>query len=248
MNDSVFVDEYKKFFKNIESPILNIKNEDDLNKKFIDITLNNDNLDFNNIINNNVSNSDNNISSDNKLFKSNKDNNQNINKNNNQNINKDNNKDKKNNNKTNLKQDIINYINSKDIESNYKKYLIKLAEKESGFNPNVINSEGFKGLFQFGDSTLKDVNMTSDEYMSDWKNQVDAAIKFTNLNRDRIRLINRGLNGRTIDNIPINEWGLLGASHLGGVGGLEKFLFNDYNAKDSNNTSIKDYLIYFSKI
>lgn len=149
--------------------------------------------------------------------------------------------------KNELKKQITSYINSLDIENDYKKYLIKLAERESNFNPEVINAQGYKGLFQFGDDALKDIGMTTTDYMSDWKNQIDAIIKFTDLNRERLRNTLRGTNGRDIDGTKINEWGLLGAAHLGGVGGVNKFLFKGENPADANNTSIKDYLIYFSK-
>lgn len=149
--------------------------------------------------------------------------------------------------KNELKKQITSYINSLNIENDYKKYLIKLTERESNFNPEVINAQGYKGLFQFGDDALKDIGMTTTDYMSDWKNQIDAVIKFTNLNRERLRNTLRGTNGKDIDGTKINEWGLLGAAHLGGVGGVNKFLFKGYNPADANNTSIKDYLIYFSK-
>lgn len=149
--------------------------------------------------------------------------------------------------KNELKKKITSYINSLNIENDYKKYLIKLAERESNFNPEVINAQGYKGLFQFGDDALKDIGMTTTDYMSDWKNQIDAIIKFTDLNRERLRNTLRGTNGRDIDGTKINEWGLLGAAHLGGVGGVNKFLFKGENPTDANNTSIKDYLIYFSK-
>ena len=149
--------------------------------------------------------------------------------------------------KNELKKKITSYINSLNIENDYKKYLIKLAERESNFNPEVINAQGYKGLFQFGDDALKDIGMTTTDYMSDWKNQIDAVIKFTNLNRERLRNTLRGTNGKDVDGTKINEWGLLGAAHLGGVGGVNKFLFKGYNPADANNTSIKDYLIYFSK-
>lgn len=149
--------------------------------------------------------------------------------------------------KNELKKQITSYINSLNIENDYKKYLIKLAERESNFNPEVINAQGYKGLFQFGDDALKDIGMTTTDYMSDWKNQIDAIIKFTDLNRERLRNTLRGTNGRDIDGTKINEWGLLGAAHLGGVEGVNKFLFKGENPADANNTSIKDYLIYFSK-
>ena len=149
--------------------------------------------------------------------------------------------------KNELKKQITSYINSLDIENDYKKYLIRLAERESNFNPEVINAQGFKGLFQFGDDALRDIGMTTSDYMSDWKKQIDAVIKFTNLNRERLRNTLRGTNGKDIDGTKINEWGLLGAAHLGGVGGVNKFLFKGANPVDANNTSIKDYLIYFSK-
>lgn len=67
------------------------------------------------------------------------------------------------------KKEITTYIKGLDIDDNYKNYLIKLAQRESNFNPNIVNKQGYKGLFQMGDAALQDVGMTTDEYMSDWK-------------------------------------------------------------------------------
>lgn len=157
-------------------------------------------------------------------------------------------KGKKEKGKGTLKSEIINYINSLEIEDDYKKYLIKLAERESGFNPDAANIQGYKGLFQMGKTALKDVGMNEEDYISDWKNQVDAVIKFTNKNLEQLQSTIDAISGRKVNNTPINKWGLLGAAHLGGVGGIKKYLMSGVDRKDANNTSISEYLHYFNTI
>lgn len=145
-----------------------------------------------------------------------------------------------------LKQEITNYINGLDIDSAFKSYLIRLAERESGFNPEALNDEGYMGLYQFGEDTLQDIGFTADDYKSDWKKQIDAAIKFTNLNRDRLEMIINSNVGRKWGNKQISEYGILGAAHLGGAGGVRDLLLKGWDKQDSNDTKISDYLLYFS--
>ena len=148
--------------------------------------------------------------------------------------------------KPNLRTQITEYINSLDIDKPYKNYLIRLAQRESNFNPSVVNKQGYKGLFQLGDSALKDIGMTTNDYMSNWKNQVDAVIKYTDKNRSRLStLISSNLN-RNWNGTPISEYGILGAAHLGGATGLTELLLKGIDKKDANQTSISDYLTYFS--
>lgn len=234
MNKNPFVS-YSEFYKKLDNDDLENPSMGIPDTKFKDLT--NVNIDSSNSNSSNAGGNDTSISSSDIIFTR-------------PNTNGDSESNKKNNNRnkqSKLEKEITTYIKSLDLEDEYKNYLIKLAKRESNFNPEVINAQGYKGLFQFGDDALKDIGMTTSDYMSDWKKQVDAVIKFTNKNRERLRTTLRGVGGKDIDGTKINEWGLLGAAHLGGVGGVNKFLFNGMNPTDANNTSVKDYLLYFSK-
>lgn len=144
------------------------------------------------------------------------------------------------------KEEITTYIKGLDIDDNYKNYLIKLAQRESNFNPNVVNKQGYKGLFQMGDAALQDVGMTTEEYMSDWKNQINAIIKYTDKHKNQLStIINSNIN-RNWNGTPLTEYGILGAAHLGGAKGLTNLLLKGIDKKDANQTAISDYLTYFS--
>jgi hypothetical protein len=51
--------------------------------------------------------------------------------------------------------------------------------------------------------------------------------------------------GQVINGILITEAGLLAASHLAGVGGVQKYLTSNHNATDMNGSSVQKYLKEF---
>lgn len=145
-----------------------------------------------------------------------------------------------------LEKEITDYINGLDIDQAYKNYLIRLAKRESGFDPNVTNDEGYMGLFQFGTDALQEINVTPQDYMSDWRKQVDAAIKWTDLNKERLAQVIVGNLNRNWNGTKLTEYGILGAAHLGGRQGVTNLLLKGWDKQDSNNTAISDYLKFFS--
>nr|DAT90403.1 MAG TPA: resuscitation-promoting factor [Caudoviricetes sp.] len=146
-----------------------------------------------------------------------------------------------------IKDEIVKYITDlTSIDDNFKRYLIKLAERESSFNPSVINKYGYKGLFQMGDAALQDAGMTTSEYMSDWKNQIQAIINYTNKNRDRLSTIISANKDRDWGGVKINEYGILGAAHLGGAKGVTELLLRGKDKSDAYGTPISGYLKFFS--
>jgi hypothetical protein len=50
--------------------------------------------------------------------------------------------------------------------------------------------------------------------------------------------------GKTIKGVKITYSGMYAAAHIGGVGGLKKFLTTGYNASDGNH-SVKSYMQMF---
>ncbi len=88
--------------------------------------------------------------------------------------------------------------------------------------------------------------MTTEEYMSDWKNQINAIIKYTDKHKNQLStIINSNIN-RNWNGTPLTEYGILGAAHLGGAKGLTNLLLKGIDKKDANQTAISDYLTYFS--
>ena len=144
------------------------------------------------------------------------------------------------------KNGIVNSINKLKTTDNNKKYLIKLAERESGFNPNVTNRFGYTGLYQFNPSSLKTVNINMKDYKTDVNKQHEAALKYGEFNlkvlKDYTKLI-----GSEFDGIKITKEGLMAAAHLGGAGNVKKFFDSKgkINFKDGNGVPVSSYLKMF---
>lgn len=145
-------------------------------------------------------------------------------------------------------EEIINYINGLDIDNDYKKFLIAIGKRESGLNPFSDNKIGYTGIYQFGDSALKAVGMTRDEYMKDYRNQIEAMMRLVAKNKKALSNIIKWTVGKKYRDKPITMYGLLGAAHLGGANGTIKFINSGFksNPKDAFGTSIGDYLYQFS--
>lgn len=127
-----------------------------------------------------------------------------------------------------------------------------LGNTESGNNYSAerTNKDGrsFTGKYQFGLARLKDLGLGNafsyDQYNS------DPAVQEWVMDRhieDIDNYINKqGLSqyeGKTIGGIPINRNAMYAMAHLGGKGGMQKFLTSGgkYNPKDELGTSLADY-------
>ena len=145
----------------------------------------------------------------------------------------------------NDKNNIVNEINSLNIDDKDKRYLRKLSKMESGYNPKIRNQFGYMGLYQFGKPALQAVGITEDEYINNSQKQHQAALKLMNINT-------KGLEkyyGSTFRGIKLNKHNLAAAAQLGGRGTVNKLLsgkINDF--KDGNNVSIFKYLKLFENI
>jgi hypothetical protein len=130
-----------------------------------------------------------------------------------------------------------------------------LAASESGGNYGVVNDLGYTGRYQFGDARLTDfrnatgLNFTMDQFRNDPALQeqayswhiadIDRTIKENGLDR---------YIGQTVGGVPITLDGLRAMAHLGGVGGMTKFVTSGgaYNPADANGTSLSDYAVKFA--
>jgi len=131
----------------------------------------------------------------------------------------------------------------------------EMAMSESSNKPNVVNTDGFMGKYQFGDDRLTDfqndtgiefdrTDFLNDESLQDqvfdWHvNDISSYIDSNDLN---------SFIGKTINGIKITKQGLIAGAHLGGKYGMRQFLETDgeYNPSDKNGTKISDYITKFN--
>ncbi|MEO1140747.1 MAG: hypothetical protein AAFW66_00135, partial [Pseudomonadota bacterium] len=132
-----------------------------------------------------------------------------------------------------------------------------LAQSESGGRTDVVNSEGFTGKYQFGQPRLDDFNRASgtnyttaqlrqnpelQETVQNWHvNDIDQFVSNNNLDR---------FIGQNVGGANISQNSMRAVAHLGGKGGLQKFLESggQYNPADSNGTSLSNYAAKFSGV
>ena len=117
----------------------------------------------------------------------------------------------------------------------WKTWLTKLAERESSFREHIVNkNSGAYGYFQ-----LMSFNRNSDNQFNDMFKLMTQNIK------DLKRLLKEKELNKAKE-LGINDFGLLAGAHLGGVGGVLKVLRSEGNPKDSNGTSVLQYMKEFS--
>lgn len=129
----------------------------------------------------------------------------------------------------------------------------RLIQKESGGDYGARNAQGYVGRGQFGDARLEDARragvlpegMDKEAFRNNPQAQQNVEKwHFSDIN-DFID--KRGLGafeGKTIGGVPVTREGLINVAHLGGKGGLEKFITSGgrYNPADANGTRLSDYL------
>lgn len=144
------------------------------------------------------------------------------------------------------KDDIIEGIENLSIEEDDKKYLLKLAELESSYNPYIRNQYGYYGLFQFGPQALQQVNYNENDFDNVY-NQFNAALSLAKFNETSLQDIINKYEGTYIDGIPITKNSIRAASHLLGASATRAYfegLSGTYT--DRNGTHITKYLVAFA--
>lgn len=119
----------------------------------------------------------------------------------------------------------------------------------AAFRTNT-NGKSYGGLIQMGDDRLKD-------YATATGSSPISASQFRNLPAAQQRAVNEwhindlmqaaqatGAVGKVINGTPVTLGGLVAVAHLGGKGGMNKFVQTNgrYNPKDQLGTSLSDYL------
>lgn len=124
-----------------------------------------------------------------------------------------------------------------------------IAFKESRGNYKKINTLGYLGKYQFGESTLNRIRIyDTNSFLNDPKLQEEAFYKLCSLNKwILIRDIKRSV-GREINGVEITESGILAAAHLAGAGNVKKYLRSngELNSADAYGTDVQLYMKRFA--
>jgi len=135
-----------------------------------------------------------------------------------------------------------------------------LVRTESGGNWNALNNEvgaggtrGHGGRLQFGQARLEDAaragvipQMTPQQF-AQASPQVQQAAEnwhFSDIDKAIDSSGAAKMIGQSIGGVPVTRDGLRAVAHLGGAGGMQKFVQSggEYNPSDSFGTSLMDYL------
>jgi hypothetical protein len=135
-----------------------------------------------------------------------------------------------------------------------------LVRTESGGNWNALNNEvgaggtrGHGGRLQFGQARLADAaragvipQMTPQQF-AQASPQVQQAAEnwhFSDIDKAIDSSGAAEMIGQSIGGVPVTRDGLRAVAHLGGAGGMQKFVQSggEYNPSDSFGTSLMDYL------
>ena len=151
------------------------------------------------------------------------------------------------------KNSVITSILNYDTSQENKEYLIKLAKRESSYQPLVQNSGGYFGLYQFGNAALKDVGMSKDDLKKSLNNQHKAALALANQNEKILKDIIQKYNGKYKNGVKLTRNGILAMAHLLGAGSVQDYFNNTKNTPfskngfvDGNKTHILEYAKLFS--
>lgn len=135
------------------------------------------------------------------------------------------------------------------VDNLYVGFKEAIAFKESRGNYRKINSLGYLGKYQFGESTLNRIRIyNTQEFLNDPKLQEDAFYTLCSLNKwILIRDIKRSV-GKTINGVEITESGILAAAHLAGAGNVKKYLRSngEQNTYDAYGTNVHEYMKKFA--
>lgn len=140
-------------------------------------------------------------------------------------------------------------LNTPSADNLYVGFKEALAFKESRGNYKKINTLGYLGKYQFGESTLNRIRIyDTHSFLNNPKLQEEAFYKLCSLNKwILIRDIKRSV-GREINGVEITESGILAAAHLAGAGNVKKYLRSngELNSTDAYGADVQLYMKRFA--
>ncbi|PKH66170.1 peptidoglycan-binding protein LysM [Flavobacterium sp. ALD4] len=123
-----------------------------------------------------------------------------------------------------------------------------LGYRESENKYKKINSLGYLGKYQFGNSTLKSVGIYDTSlFLRSPKMQERAFVALLSKNKWILQDIIKKYDGKVVSGILVTESGILAAAHLGGAGSVKRYFKNNGKKyiKDAYGTSIRSYMEAF---
>lgn len=128
----------------------------------------------------------------------------------------------------------------------------RLIQRESGGNFGARNKQGYVGRAQFGEARLADAKragvIPAEATAEDFRLNPDMQEAAENWHFSDINnfIDSTGLSsmeGKSINGVPVTREGMVNVAHLGGKGGLQKFISSGgrYNPADANGTRLSDY-------
>lgn len=144
----------------------------------------------------------------------------------------------------------------------------RMGMSEGGKNSGIVNSSGYSGQFQFGTGRLTDLGMYQPAQGENpngnkWQGTFNiAGFPDVKTHADFLKSVaaQRAAFGVHVGNIDqaiaetpgadkFNRDGLRAVAHLGGVGGMQKFVSTggQHNPADSNGTSLSNYYQKFAQ-
>ena len=131
----------------------------------------------------------------------------------------------------------------------YLEFKEALGFKESRGDYHIVNDYGYMGKYQFSRATLRMIGFKdTDNFLYDTRQQEEAFLAYTSLNKWVLRNDIKRYAGKTIGGVKVTESGILAAAHLAGAGNVKKFLRSagENRFEDANGASIRYYLRKFS--
>lgn len=127
-------------------------------------------------------------------------------------------------------------------------FLHDIGQRESGNRYDIVNTYGYLGRYQFGESTLKGLGfkVTKEEFLNSPELQELAMEKLLLHNRKKLRKLITKYCNTEIDGKIITESGILAAAHLAGQGNVKKYFRRGKQFRDGYGTSLTSYLTTFS--
>lgn len=120
-----------------------------------------------------------------------------------------------------------------------------LRASESGGRSDVVNSEGYTGLYQWGPARLADYNRATGQNLTMEQFRGNASVQEAaqDWHEQDIMTQLAPYRGKVVNGQVMDDGALIGMAHLGGVGGAKRYVETGgaANPADSNGTSLADY-------
>jgi hypothetical protein len=140
------------------------------------------------------------------------------------------------------------------VDIQFRLFIEHLGMIESSNQWQAINSIGCMGKYQFAQATLELLGyhgITPERFRSDPSvfPEVMQERALKDLIAHNLHYLSKFTQyiGQVVNGVRITRAGLIAASHLGGVGGVQRFLTSNHNATDMNGSSVQKYLKEFQQ-